>query len=522
MNKVIADFDKPAPGVLLRITRAWNGFWFTPADPTILGLMRLTCGLVTLYTMFIYSFNLQEFMGEHAWYDLSLRMEIVRDRGMTPTPLDNQDYSVQFPSNPEEGAYFDNYRTKWGILPPEPYPTTKEQADYIDLFLRLHGMDPRRNGLPPPSSAEETRYLEEYTNRHGGPPPEYELDPEKQKEIDNYIARHSVDPRRVYTRGVPVWSMWFHVTDPTVMAIIHGLVVFITFLFTIGFCTRVTAPLTWMAALWYIHRNFIVLFGVDTMMNILLLYLAIGPSGAAFSVDRLISRWWSKNKFRVVNRWDAFLGKPAIPLDRMQPAHYSAQPEPSVSANFAIRLLQVHLCIIYLISGLSKLQGNAWWNGTAVWGTLANYEFAPMQYEAYNWFLRKLAQKHFLFQLFMTGAGLFTLAFEISYAFLIWRPSMRWVVLTGAILLHGGIGLFMGLKTFSLLMLVLNLVFVRPQEVRSLIAWFRGFFDGPPPSDAAPRLKAKFVPTPSSRPIVESAPAGSSSAGSSAFKEKKK
>ena len=52
----------------------------------------------------------------------------------------------------------------------------------------------------------------------------------------------------------------------------------------------------------------------------------------------------------------------------------------------AIRLIQIHLCIIYLVSGLSKLLGKAWWEGTAVWGTLASFEFAPMQHGWYEGF----------------------------------------------------------------------------------------------------------------------------------------
>src|SRR5262249_27032635 len=162
------------------------------------------------------------------------------------------------------------------------------------------------------------------------------------------------------------------------------------------------------------------------------------------------------------------------------PAAYSAVPVPSVSANVAIRLLQVHLCVIYMVSGLSKLQGSAWWGGTAVWSTLANFEFAPMAFEinhvqVYNEFLRLLGRHQLLLNTFLTGAGLFTLAFEIGYAFLIWRPSTRWVFLSGAIVLHGLIGLFMGLKTFSLMMLVMNMAFLRWEEVSrclTFIAWF--------------------------------------------------
>ncbi len=136
------------------------------------------------------------------------------------------------------------------------------------------------------------------------PPPAYPASAKEKEEIFDYMAKHSgFDPRLAYSIGQPAWSIWFHVTDPAAMTVIHGLVVLVTFLFTIGLCTRVTSVLTWMTSLWYIHRNPVLLFGVDTMMVILLLYLMIGPSGAALSVDRLIARWWSKAKPRVVNRW---------------------------------------------------------------------------------------------------------------------------------------------------------------------------------------------------------------------------
>ena len=48
---------------------------------------------------------------------------------------------------------------------------------------------------------------------------------------------------------------------------------------------------------------------------------------------------------------------------------------PSITANLAIRLIQIHMCIIYLFSGLGKLQGESWWNGEAVWFSSANLEY---------------------------------------------------------------------------------------------------------------------------------------------------
>ena len=56
--------------------------------------------------------------------------------------------------------------------------------------------------------------------------------------------------------------------------------------FTLGLWTQVSSVLTWLAMLSYIQRSTISLFGLDTMMVIVTLYLMIGPSGAALSVDR--------------------------------------------------------------------------------------------------------------------------------------------------------------------------------------------------------------------------------------------
>ena len=51
---------------------------------------------------------------------------------------------------------------------------------------------------------------------------------------------------------------------------------------------------------------------------------------------------------------------------------------------------------------------------------------------------------------------------------------MRWVFLAGAIVLHGLISLFMGLGTFALVMLVMNMAFLRTEEVHWLVSWLGG------------------------------------------------
>src|SRR6201999_2310206 len=78
---------------------------------------------------------------------------------------------------------------------------------------------------------------------------------------------------------------------PTQMALVHALGLAVIVLFTLGVCTRVTGVLTWGAVVGYIHRRNQILFGMATMMTILLIYLVIGNSGAAMSVDRLVARY---------------------------------------------------------------------------------------------------------------------------------------------------------------------------------------------------------------------------------------
>jgi hypothetical protein len=421
-----------------RAVAAWNGFWFTPGDPTVLGLIRICCGLITFYTFFAYTFDLQELLGEHAWLDLATRQAMYRQGPISPAETRWGGGPRLLPRPEEPGPlqkYWDAYVAKWKVWPPEPWPKDFEDA----------------------------------------------------ARIEEYHAEWGVDPRLVARKGHPLWSIWFHVTDPGEMMAVQVVILVVSFLFLIGFCTRVTSALTWFAALSYIHRAPASVFGVDTMMTILLLYLTVGPSGATLSVDRVIARWWARVRPRVIARWRAFWGGGSAAAVSTPAAGVGDQtPAPSVSANLAIRLLQVHLCFVYLSAGLSKLLGQSWWTGWAVWGTIANFEFAPMQFDWYNEVLGFVARHRWLFELTMTTAGLFTLAFEIGYAFLIWRPATRWVMLGMAITLHGFIGLFMGLKTFSLMMLTMNLAFVPPETVRWLVRRVTRLRAGGGPAGAEP------------------------------------
>ncbi len=295
---------------------------------------------------------------------------------------------------------------------------------------------------------------------HLSPP----TDPKQAAAEREYAEWWGMNPRLVYAKGQYVWSVWFHVTDPRAMLAVHGAILAVMLLFAIGFCTRVTAVLTWIGMISYIQRGQTTLFGMDTMMNLLVLYLTIAPCGAALSVDRLIGRYW--------RTWRALRDRRPVPEE--------APPAPRVSATLALRMIQINLCIIYLAAGLSKLQGNAWWSQTAVWGTMANPEFSPTQYDLYLGFLRLLCRHRWMWELFMAGGVLFTLAMEIGFPFLIWNRRLRWVMLSAGVMLHTGIALFMGLNTFSLFMIVFLMSFVPLPAVDRLLRL---------PGEGAPHLR---------------------------------
>src|SRR5687767_11287924 len=97
---------------------AWERFWFTPRDPSVLAVIRILCGVITLYTMVAYSFTLQDFFGVNAWYDLEARTRHYRERAAAIEPLTGRHVPLAVPVTKEEQDYVKSYWQKWGEKPP--------------------------------------------------------------------------------------------------------------------------------------------------------------------------------------------------------------------------------------------------------------------------------------------------------------------------------------------------------------------------------------------------------------------
>jgi hypothetical protein len=166
------------------------------------------------------------------------------------------------------------------------------------------------------------------------------------------------------------------------------------------------------------------------------------------SVDRL----W--RRYRLAS---ASLRAGRIPL--APPVRWSAR------ANIALRLMQVHLCVIYIFACHSKLQGESWWNGQAIWQAVSNLEYQSVD-------LTWLAWYPWLVNL-LTHA---TIVWEMTFWALVWRPLCRPIVLLIGVAIHLGIGAFMGMWTFGLAVIFLYVAFVPASTINAVLTTAAGTF----------------------------------------------
>lgn len=249
------------------------------------------------------------------------------------------------------------------------------------------------------------------------------------------------------------WSVWYVVTDPVAIYAVEGVFLVAFFCLMIGYHSRIAAIVAWVGHLSFVHRGYITWFGMDAMLAWMTFYLMWGPTGAAYSVDRWLAR------YRAAKR--ALLGG--------TPVGPALAVVPSWTANVVLRLIQIHMGIVYFCAGVSKLQGATWWNGYAGWLTLNVPEYAPVDM---SWLGHTPDP---VWQAISIAITYGTLIFEIAFIFLVWFAWWRPLLLVGAVLLHAGIGLFMGLIWFGVTMLAGCAAFLDPAAVR----WFVGaLFEG--------------------------------------------
>ncbi|QDV27912.1 HTTM domain-containing protein [Aureliella helgolandensis] len=226
------------------------------------------------------------------------------------------------------------------------------------------------------------------------------------------------------------WSWLFYVDQPWVLMSHELVAILASLLMMLGCATRVTIPLAWWMTLMVCHRMTGALFGLDQIVMLLAMYLMVARSGSVWSVD-------------------------AVWRDRRGESYWLPSARASVGNNVATRLIQLHLCVIYLFGGLSKMRGEMWFDGSALWFSAVNFEYQSLDI---TW----LGYMPFLIATLTS----LTLFWETFYCALVWPRATRPFALGMAVLVHAGIGLALGMVTFGVIMLTANLAFVPPEMVR--------------------------------------------------------
>ena len=242
---------------------------------------------------------------------------------------------------------------------------------------------------------------------------------------------------RQFHQNDPVFSFLFLVSDEWLFAV-HWTCVILALMFCLGLATRVTSVLAFLITISYSQRVPVANFGLDQILGMLCLYLAIGPSGAALSIDQLIRDRWRKSK------------------------GLSFQIRRLASARTALRLIQIHMCVIYFWAGFAKLKGDTWWTGEAMWQVMANQEYQTLDLTWMAWvpWLPYLIAH-------------ITVAWEVFFCVLVWNQRWRPVMLAVGTGMHLGIGAFLGMWTFGLIMTYGYFAFGNPEWWRNRLSLSR-------------------------------------------------
>ncbi len=236
------------------------------------------------------------------------------------------------------------------------------------------------------------------------------------------------------------WSWLWYTDNPTLLGLHQAAAIVASLLMMIGLVTRVATVVSWWLTLMVCHRLTGTLFGLDQVVIMLSMYLMLSRCGSVYSVDSWLRERLSRSGKIRNNSWLSWLFPSA---------------SRSISNNVSTRLLQLHLCVIYLFSGLSKMRGEMWFDGSALWYSAVNYEYQSLDI---TWIGR--------WRILVASLTALTVFWETFYIALVWPRLTRPLVLAMAVLVHGGIAIALGMVTFGSIMIVANLAFVEPSTLQ--------------------------------------------------------
>lgn len=219
---------------------------------------------------------------------------------------------------------------------------------------------------------------------------------------------------------------WFFWPDAWV-GYVHGFLIILLLLATLGLTNRPLLLLTWILHQGILNRNYAILFGADVIGSLFLFYLCFTKCCDFFSV---------KNYFL------------------KSPKEKNSTSQRICISSVFVRLMQIQICTIYMYTGFEKLKGNTWWDGTALWTVFANPQFSQYDFT----FLSRVP-------LFFAVGTFLSILFEIYFPAMMMNKGLRKYWLTAGILFHLGIGMLLGLMTFSFVMVSTYVLFIQSESL---------------------------------------------------------
>jgi hypothetical protein len=196
---------------------------------------------------------------------------------------------------------------------------------------------------------------------------------------------------------------------------------------TVGWHSRFAAIVVFVLFYSFDRSGGFVFNAGDQLLTVVALILALSCCGAALSLDQR----------------------------RRTGSFRSAQ----TMAPWPIRLMQVQLSLVYLVSVQAKLSGKFWADGAA-----ASYTWRTDG----RWALLSAPEWLSANAILVNAATWGTLLIELAIAVLVWNRRWRFWVLAAGVVMHLTMMITMNVAFFSVAMFVLYLAFIPWETVQSL------------------------------------------------------
>lgn len=214
-------------------------------------------------------------------------------------------------------------------------------------------------------------------------------------------------------------------------------------LVVLGWHARWTVPLLLLGWTGLTAVNPLVADQGQNIARILLVYLCFADTSARWSLD-------ARRRGRAAGALPgARVVAPSARAERTQVRN--------LAHNAAVLAVGAQICLVYVLSGLFKLQGPEWRDGTAVYYPLLLPQFRPWPALA-----DLIAGSAWLVPAVTWG----TLVLQLAFPLLLLQRHLRGAGVAGALVMHTGIAVVMGLPFFSLFMMAGDCVFLRDATVR--------------------------------------------------------